>query len=364
MTDLLLNVVPQTNAPQAGALPALTNVSRPLEVGALFAAGQPAMLIDASVDTALRFGEMLRELQMLPGGEGPDVDPAAQPAPQKAEAQVDVTVEDAVSLQYATTSELVPFASPQMPTAVSVVDVGQVADGRAELTADELAPVPASLSTKDSTGVFVQRSMSLAPNAATQGFSPETSAVMGSFVAAAAPSAKSESKSAMPESVLAQLASQSVTSAAVTAASFVGEPVTTRTVEHPVSPTRQPLEALLGERLHTQIAMRSEHAVVRLDPPSMGTIEIVIRHDAGQLQVHLRASNSEVARQLHMIGETLRQDLVQRQHEQVSVHVSDSSRDGERQRHRPTLPWQEEPGRALSEAGDELRSFAMDVSSE
>jgi flagellar hook-length control protein FliK len=167
-----------------------------------------------------------------------------------------------------------------------------------------------------------------------------------------------------PENALLQLASQSIASAAATLAVFAGEPAPANVADRNGNVARQPLEMLLGERLQVQIARRSEHAVVRLDPPSMGTIEIVIRQEGAHLQVHLRASNGEVARQLQVIGETLRQDLVQRQHGEVSVHVWDSSREGERQRQRAPLPWQDEPGRALNEDGEERAAFAMSTASE
>ncbi len=68
----------------------------------------------------------------------------------------------------------------------------------------------------------------------------------------------------------------------------------------------------LGEHLQVQIAHGSENAVIRLDPPAMGSIEIVIRHEAGAVQVHLSASNSDVLSQLQGIGDALRQDLMQR----------------------------------------------------
>ena len=85
----------------------------------------------------------------------------------------------------------------------------------------------------------------------------------------------------------------------------------------------------------------------------MGTIEIVIRHEAGGLQVKMHASNSEVARQLQAVSDTLRQDLVQRQHGDVSVQVYDAARDSEgrnKQRHGAFV--EEQPGRALNEAND------------
>jgi flagellar hook-length control protein FliK len=130
---------------------------------------------------------------------------------------------------------------------------------------------------------------------------------------------------------------------------------------------RSALEVALGDRLQLQITQRSEHAVIRLDPPSMGTIEIVIQREAGNLQVHLRASNAEVARQLQGIGDSLRQDLVHRQQGDVSVHVSDGSREqsASQQGQRQSQSQREAPGRALSESNEESsKSFTLAVDEE
>lgn len=125
---------------------------------------------------------------------------------------------------------------------------------------------------------------------------------------------------------------------------------------------RQPLLAALGERIQTHIGSRSEQAVIRLDPPMMGSIEVVIRHEAGALQVQLSATNSEVLRQLHGIGDHLRQDLAQRQYTDVSVSIAAQPRDGDgRQRHPQATPDADEPGRALAEAeaGMTASTFAL-----
>ncbi len=136
----------------------------------------------------------------------------------------------------------------------------------------------------------------------------------------------------------------------------------------PLNPQRSALEVALGDRLQLQITQRSEHAVIRLDPPSMGTIEIVIQREAGGiLQVHLRASNAEVARQLHGIGDSIRQDLVNRQNSDVSVHVSDGSREqtANQQGQRQSQAQREAPGRALSESNEESsKSFTLAVDEE
>ncbi|WP_116810651.1 flagellar hook-length control protein FliK [Steroidobacter cummioxidans] len=143
-------------------------------------------------------------------------------------------------------------------------------------------------------------------------------------------------------------------------------PVSTQPAQ-PLNAPRSALEAALGDRLHLQITQRSEHAVIRLDPPSMGTIEIVIQREGGNIQVHLRATNAEVARQLHGIGDSLRQDLINRQNGDVSVHVSDSSREhsASQQGQRQSQAQRETPGRALSEGNEEsTKSFTLAVDEE
>jgi flagellar hook-length control protein FliK len=135
----------------------------------------------------------------------------------------------------------------------------------------------------------------------------------------------------------------------------------------PLTTPRSALEVALGDRLQLQITQRSEHAVIRLDPPSMGTIEIVIQREAGNIQVHLRASNAEVARQLHGIGDSLRQDLIHRQQGEVSVHVADTSREqsANQQGQRQSQAQREAPGRALSESNEESsKPFTLAVDEE
>lgn len=125
---------------------------------------------------------------------------------------------------------------------------------------------------------------------------------------------------------------------------------------------RQPLAQALGERLQVELGRTGERALIRLDPPMMGSIEIVIRHEGGNLHVHLTATHAEVLRQLQSIGENLRQDLINRQFSEVSVHVSDGSRDADgRQRQRPGADDEDGPGRALAEAeaGQEPLAFML-----
>lgn len=149
----------------------------------------------------------------------------------------------------------------------------------------------------------------------------------------------------------------------VTARAASADAIALQVVDQPTAAAKQPLAALLGERLHVQIRENSERAVIRLDPPSMGSIEISIRHEAGSVQVQMRASHPEVARQLHALGDALRQDLSQRQFADVSVQISEHSRDAdERQRQRQAAVFQDEPGRALNSGdGHTAAAFALDA---
>lgn len=85
---------------------------------------------------------------------------------------------------------------------------------------------------------------------------------------------------------------------------------------------QQPLLQALGDRLQLQISTRSDQAVIRLEPPMLGQVEIAIRQQAGDLQVRIVATHDEVTRQIQQVGEQLRQGLVQRHGGEVSVQVA------------------------------------------
>ena len=130
---------------------------------------------------------------------------------------------------------------------------------------------------------------------------------------------------------------------------------------------QQPLREALGDRLQLQLQRNDNQAVIRLDPPNMGRIEISIRHSDGALQVNLSANNSEVLRQLNSIGDSVRQDLSQRQFSEVAVTVSaaragqgqgQADADGRGRQQRDAEDGRT-PGRALSEDDSAAGSFAM-----
>ncbi|MGC4075957.1 MAG: flagellar hook-length control protein FliK [Rubrivivax sp.] len=115
----------------------------------------------------------------------------------------------------------------------------------------------------------------------------------------------------------------------------------------------QPLVQALGDRLRLQLGQGVEQATIRLDPPELGSIEIVVRREAGVVHVQLSASHPDVQRQLQQLGEPLRQELAQRQGAEASVEVARHGADADGRGAREQAQREAEVGRALAEAGDE-----------
>lgn len=136
---------------------------------------------------------------------------------------------------------------------------------------------------------------------------------------------------------------------------------------------QQPLREALGERLQLQLSRHAEQAVIRLDPPNLGRIDIAIRNIAGALEVNISATHTEVVRQLHAVSDNMRSDLAQRQFSDVSVTINAAPRNpasgqqlaGDQQgRQRQPEQQQDEaraatPGRALAEAGAPASTFTL-----
>ncbi|QOL49790.1 flagellar hook-length control protein FliK [Massilia litorea] len=143
----------------------------------------------------------------------------------------------------------------------------------------------------------------------------------------------------------------------------------TVTLSGPPTAWRQTLQEALGERLHLQVGKNAEQAVIRLEPPMLGRVEIAIRHSAGSLEVHISATNGEVLRQLQSVSEGLRNDLAQRQFTDVAVNIAQAPRGassapmfagGEgRGRQQDGRQQEQTPGEALAEANTGNSPFSL-----
>lgn len=96
----------------------------------------------------------------------------------------------------------------------------------------------------------------------------------------------------------------------------------------------QMLQAL-RDQVEMQLAQRSQHATIRLDPPDLGTLDIQINHEQGKLSIQINAGQADVARLLNMLSERLRHELLGQNFAEVNVQIggnTDQGREG-RQRH-------------------------------
>lgn len=228
------------------------------------------------------------------------------------------------------------------------------------------------------------------PQSAPAGADAETAAAAAAAAPAIAATAKAaepapetdETTGALPQKVERGSAGSEMPAAAPTAAPL--RPVAAPALTLPTVALKgegmqwqQPLLQALGDRLQLQIATRSDQAVIRLEPPMLGRVEIAIRQQAGELQVRIAASHDEVTRQIQQVSEPLRQSLVQRHVGEVSVQVvaqgaagreadarggtqQQAARDGQQQE-RQEQQQQRRPGRGLD--GGDATSFAADLAS-
>lgn len=115
------------------------------------------------------------------------------------------------------------------------------------------------------------------------------------------------------------------------------------------------LHQLLAQRLAVQSSHGIDRALIRLDPPSFGSLEIALRHEGGHLTVQLTASNGDMARQLQGISDLLRQELGNRQFQSVQLEVRHGAGDGQggQQQGRREPEQQASPGRALQLAAED-----------
>ncbi|MCQ4317877.1 flagellar hook-length control protein FliK [Stutzerimonas zhaodongensis] len=120
----------------------------------------------------------------------------------------------------------------------------------------------------------------------------------------------------------------------------------------------------LRENVDLQIQQKIQSATIRLDPPELGSMEIMLSHESGRLNVHLSAANADVARLLQQTSDRLRHELVGQHFVQVNVQVgADSGGQQGQQRQRAALGGDELPTAARQEEQQQSRErgHARDV---
>ena len=92
-------------------------------------------------------------------------------------------------------------------------------------------------------------------------------------------------------------------------------------LETPQAKWGEQMLSALRDNVEMQLQQKVQSATIRLDPPELGSLEILLSHDSGRLQVQISASHGDVARLLQQTSERLRQELVGQNFLQVEVQV-------------------------------------------
>ena len=78
----------------------------------------------------------------------------------------------------------------------------------------------------------------------------------------------------------------------------------------------------LRNNIELQIQQRVQNTTIRLDPPELGMMEIVLTHEQGRLNVQISAQHGDVVRLLQQTSDRLRHELVAQNFTQVDVEIS------------------------------------------
>ena len=286
---------------------------------------------------------------------------------------VQVTVQAA---QAAVDGDTTPSGAPAAPAAtfgpVSAAPAAQ--QGPAAAPAVQQSPVAAP--------AVQQSPAAAAPAAQSAASQPQQTAQPAPAFAAAlsqvsAPAAPAPVASAADAPAVADVTVSATGAAAPATATVAAATTELKLAAAKPADWQQPLREALGDRLQLQLSKNIDQAVIRLDPPNLGRVEIAIRHMAGTLEVNISATHSEVVRQLHTISDTMRTDLASRhlsqfsQVTEVAVNVTAAPRAAAgqqqafdqqgRQRQQERAAEDNGPGRGLAEAGNPSSIFSLNA---
>lgn len=324
---------------------------------------------------ALAFAEWLGlELAVAPAADDAALDAARDTALPGAEAAIEEQQPDAGTPALGAMAMGLPLMPVAQATLAAVVAAlpGMPA-ARDAVPAADAAPAPAALPVR-------RADMVLPPTVAAAPVVASAPVAAASPGAASAPVvAAAETLAPLPDAAQEQAAPATERGAAHTAGIAAPAPGNAQrtadsvTLSGPPTAWRQTLQEALGDRLQLQLGKNAEQAVIRLEPPMLGRVEIAIRHSAGALEVHISATHGEVLRQLQAVGENLRNDLAQRQFTDVAVNIAQAPRaaagnmnlfagdGGGRGRQQDGGQEEQHPGNALAEANTGAAPFSLNA---
>ncbi|MDX1301083.1 flagellar hook-length control protein FliK [Photobacterium sp.] len=83
---------------------------------------------------------------------------------------------------------------------------------------------------------------------------------------------------------------------------------------------------VLQDRVTLQASQNMQEARIRLDPPDLGKLDLIIRVDGDRLNVQINAAHGAIRDALAQVSERLRLELQQQQFVHVDVNVGDGER--------------------------------------
>jgi flagellar hook-length control protein FliK len=88
----------------------------------------------------------------------------------------------------------------------------------------------------------------------------------------------------------------------------------------------------LRDSVDMQIQQKAQRATIRLDPPELGKLEIVVSQEAGRISIQINAGQADTLRLLQQTSDRLRQELLTQHFVQVNVQVGADSQSGQQSR--------------------------------
>ncbi|WP_251835637.1 flagellar hook-length control protein FliK [Serpens gallinarum] len=112
----------------------------------------------------------------------------------------------------------------------------------------------------------------------------------------------------------------------------------------------------LRDSVDMQIQQKAQRATIRLDPPELGKLEIVVSQEVGRITIQINAGQADTLRLLQQTSDRLRQELLTQHFVQVNVQVGADSQSGQQSRQEP-LRYAENAVRdnVLEPSGDDTR---------
>ncbi|WP_249339272.1 MULTISPECIES: flagellar hook-length control protein FliK [unclassified Vibrio] len=229
-----------------------------------------------------------------------------------------------------------------------------------ENASTRLPPMMASLSTET-------KFTPLVPMEATQPLSPELWSAQTSHIIKSVQTENQSSLSAMgnlPSPLIAPMVNHAgpAIDTPVTPLPASGSQWASIQIDTQAGKWGEQMLQVLHDRVTLQAQQHMQEAKIRLDPPELGKLELLVRVDGDKLNVQINANSTATREALTQISERLRAELQQQNFVHVEVNIG-TGQGGGQPNHYPSQKEENTPIFAARVSANEAHS-AMDTNSE